>query len=299
MYIGNNEINKAYLGSEEVTKIYQGNTVVYEKETDYSKMPLTFEILSDGNVVWKAHTGSNTKTIQYSKNGGEWTSITSTSAGVSIPVVSGDTVQFRGDNTQYGDRLNSSNINTFCGTTVQYNVYGNIMSLINSTNFVGIDLPSGVPANFTELFGGTQVVNAENLMLPSNNINQITYLFMFRDCTSLIKAPKVIGSSSTVFTYNSTYNYALKGMFINCRSLTTAPELPAPTVKQFCYEGMFENCSSLNYIKCLATGTVTWQLVNNWVIGVAATGTFVTPSTTTWGSGNSGIPSGWTRVNSE
>jgi hypothetical protein len=57
---------------------------------------------------------------------------------------------------------------------------------------------------------------------------------------------------------------------------------------------MFKGCTSLNYIKCLATEV---DLETSfWVENVAATGTFVTPSSTEWGTGISGIPEGWTRV---
>lgn len=74
-------------------------------------MPLTFEITSPGVIRWGlVNTDGNTPlpatmalTIQYSKNGGAWANLTS-SAGNSAPtinVVSGDIVQFRGDNATY------------------------------------------------------------------------------------------------------------------------------------------------------------------------------------------------------
>jgi len=62
-----------------------------------------------------------------------------------------------------------------------------------------------------------------------------------------------------------------------------------------CYQQMFSGCSSLNYIKALFTTTPTTSYTNNWVSGVAATGTFVKSSDATWDvTGNSGIPTGWT-----
>ena len=61
---------------------------------------------------------------------------------------------------------------------------------------------------------------------------------------------------------------------------------------------MFYNCSSLNTIVCLAnSGFNTSSCLNNWVKLVPSSGTFVKSSTaTSWTTGISGIPSGWTVV---
>ena len=72
----------------------------YTPEHDYSVDYLTFKVLSNGTISWKA-LGGLTKTIDYSINNGEWTSITSTEAGATINVSEGDHVRFRGQNTTY------------------------------------------------------------------------------------------------------------------------------------------------------------------------------------------------------
>ena len=46
-------------------------------DEDFSKQYLTFEILTSGTIGWYAKGTGAEKTIQYSINGGEWTSITS------------------------------------------------------------------------------------------------------------------------------------------------------------------------------------------------------------------------------
>ena len=69
-------------------------------KVNYSKKkyePLTFNILSDGNIGWKAKNSNSIQTIQYSKNGGEWTDITSTTGGTTIDVVAGDVLKFKGE----------------------------------------------------------------------------------------------------------------------------------------------------------------------------------------------------------
>ena len=86
-------------------------------------------------------------------------------------------------------------------------------------------------------------------------------------------------------------------MFSGCTSLTTAPELPATTLAIGCYLGMFNNCSSLNTVKCLATDISANNCTNTWTYGVSATGTFIkSANMSSWTTGTSGIPSGWTVV---
>ena len=48
------------------------------------------EITEAGNLKWYAQNGSYTKTIEYKKNDGEWTQITSSNAGTMISVAVGD-----------------------------------------------------------------------------------------------------------------------------------------------------------------------------------------------------------------
>ena len=41
-----------------------------DQDVDYTKMPLTFEVLSDGVINWVASYSGFTKTIEYSKDNG-------------------------------------------------------------------------------------------------------------------------------------------------------------------------------------------------------------------------------------
>ena len=87
-------------------------------------------------------------------------------------------------------------------------------------------------------------------------------------------------------------------MFGNCTSLTAAPQLPATTLTSACYYYMFSGCTSLNYIKCLATDISAYSCTEGWVDGVASTGTFVKASSmASWSTGVDGIPTGWTVQN--
>lgn len=282
------ELIKPYVALDESTGLIDWNN---KSKTDYSKMPLTFEITNDGDIYWKAN-NTESKTIQYKLNGGEWTSITSTSSGSLIEVVTGDVLQFRGDNQSYGDNgLNPNFYNGFNSSTTQFKVKGNIMSLIDSTNFSTLTTLSS-NYTFCHLFNFCRgLTDASKLLLPATTLANNCYTGMFAGCTSLTTAPELPATTLVANCYSD--------MFYGCTSLTTAPELPATTLARFCYMNMFRNCTSLNYIKCLATkisGISVTGCTSSWVDGVASTGTFVTPSSTNWSTGTNGIPNGWTRV---
>ena len=123
--------------------------------------------------------------------------------------------------------------------------------------------------------------------LPATTLKSECYAGMFGGCTKLTAAPALPATTVPWGCY--------KGMFIACHSLTTAPELPATTLSERCYDEMFRNCTSLNYIKCLATDiSTTYGCTNNWVWGVASTGTFVKASSMkSWKRGDDGIPTRW------
>jgi hypothetical protein len=115
---------------------------------------------------------------------------------------------------------------------------------------------------------------------------------MFYQCKYLTIAPELPATTLADYCYYS--------MFSECRSLTTAPELPATTLADYCYYSMFYNCIKLNHIKCLATNISANNCTNYWVYRVLSTGTFVKhPNMTSWSTGESGIPSGWTVVDAE
>ena len=133
-------------------------------------------------------------------------------------------------------------------------------------------------------FGCTSLTSAPEL--PATTLAFGCYSEMFMGCTSLTTAPALPATTLEVMCY--------KSMFSNCTSLTQAPALPATTLNFMCYSNMFSNCTSHNYIKCLATDISAPSCTNNWVSGVASTGTFVkAASMNDWATGSSGIPEGW------
>ena len=310
------------------------NEVYYNPRT-WADEYLTFDIVTEGTIVWKTSDSNNVKTISYSINNGEWNDITSSTEGKSFKVSVGDKVRFKGSNPAYG--ASTSSYNTFNGSTASFNVQGNIMSLTNGDSFANATTFEREYV-FASLFENANIINAKNLVLPVTTLAYSCYNSMFYRCTNLVNAPVLPATTLAGNCYDSMFNGCTSlvtapelpvtklelycyshmfygctnlvnapelpatilalgcynGMFCNCTSLETAPTLPATTLAGYCYENMFDGCSSLNYIKCLATN-ISASSLSNWVRGVASRGTFVkAASMTSWTTGTSGIPSGWT-----
>lgn len=221
----------------------------------YDEMYMTFDILSGGTIVFSKTGNGNDLAIEYDFSDDNWQSVWASDA-ASINVSAGDKVRFRGNNATYSPQ----SLNYWCSFTsgtCEFNVYGNIMSMINGDNFIGTTV-SGTRA-LAHLFEGCAGIrSAEHLILPDN---------VATGC------------------YNS--------MFKDCINLTTAPELPATSVTyQNCYANMFYGCTSLDYIKCYAQ-VINSNTTTNWVLGVAANGTFWADINASWSTGDSGIPNDW------
>ena len=237
-----------------VSYIVENDNVLFVKEkTDYSNDYLTFEAIEDGTFTF---TGTNSNSLSYSLDDGQtWTALASGTA--SPTVTAGNKIMWKGELTP-----NSSiGIGKF-SATANFNIQGNIMSLLFGDDFTNKTDLTGKDYAFYNLFNqNTNIKSAKNLILPATTLVDWCYASMFNGCTSL----------------------------------ETATELPATTLASSCYSGMFHGCSSLNYIKCLATNISATSCLNIWVDGVASRGTFVKAANMkSWTTGTSGIPNGWT-----
>jgi hypothetical protein len=94
----------------------------------------------------------------------------------------------------------------------------------------------------------------------------------------------------------SAQQYCYSHMFRGCTNLIAAPDLPSPCKYggfETFYWGMFEGCTNLKYIKCLLGQYAEDINIENWVIGVSDSGTFVKKSGSNWTYGKNGIPTNW------
>ena len=293
----------------------QTEKVNYNKTREEKRIgtPLTFEITVNGNICWGTDAANRALVIEYRKNGGEWTEITATTGtGTAISVVSGDTVQFRGDNGYYS---NGDSICGFYGSTARFRLKGNIMSLVDSEHFMYENVYGELHDNayvFRGIFSEcTGLTDASELVLPAAAVSESCYDRMFAGCTGLTTPPSRLPATTLATScYGSMFSGCTSltmapelpattlatscygSMFLGCTSLTMAPDLLAAVTPAYAYYYMFYGCTSLNYVKCLAE-TGFWT--NYWLSGVAANGTFVKKAGVTWPTtGSNGIPDGWT-----
>ena len=151
------------------------------------------------------------------------------------------------------------------------------------------ELPATTLADncYNHMYRGCINLTTPPTELPATTLAEACYYYMFNGCKSLASAPELPATTLADNCYQS--------MFNGCTGLTTAPDLPAITLSASAYTSMFQSCSSLNYIKMLATDISATNCLQNWVSGVAASGTFVKNSAAQWDvSGVNGIPTGWT-----
>jgi hypothetical protein len=172
----------------------------------------------------------------------------------------GDKLLVRGYNSGYANYMDPYQYNCFVSTG-DFDVQGNIMSLIAGNDFENVVSLQDQYA-FASLFANcTHLIHAHNLILPATDFASGDYREMFSGCTSLVSGPTL------------------------------------PALKPFIasYDSMFYGCSSLTSITCLATDISEYGCVDDWMYGVAANGTFTkNPAMSSWETGDSGIPTGWT-----
>ena len=280
--------------------------VVHYNPWTWAEEYLTFVALEDGTFQL------STNAVSYSLDDGEtWTELAAATA--SPTVTAGNKIMWKGELTP----SSSNGIGTFTATG-NFDVQGNVMSLLYGDNYKGQTDLTGKTYAFYRLFSGNKkIINAENLSLPATTLAQRCYYGMFEGCLSLVTAPELpattladscyggmFGSCTNLTTAPSLPATTLAqscygSMFSICTSLTTAPELPATTLVGYCYSNMFKGCSSLNYIKAMFTTTPSGSSPNyytqSWVSRVAASGTFVKNSAAQWNvTGINGIPTNWT-----
>ena len=123
--------------------------------------------------------------------------------------------------------------------------------------------------------------NIENLLdyatVESGNhptMANYCYRYMFRDCTSLTRAPALSATTLSTYCYSNMFqgctgltqapalpattlaDDCYNDMFYGCTGLTQAPALPATTLKNYCYQSMFRACTSLTQAPVLPATTL-------------------------------------------
>ena len=220
-----------------------GDIVISSGDKPYEEQYLTFEALEDGTFSFTENA------LQYSLDDGvTWQTLT---AGTSTPTISaGNKILWKQTGLTTAPN-NGIGIGTF-SSTGKFNVYGNIMSLYYGDEFIGQTDLTGKDYAFNYLLGEcSNLINAENLILPATSLSSHCYGGMFSSCASLTTAPELQAATLAESCYAS--------MFNGCTSLTKAPELPATTLAERCYYNMFWNCESLTEAPDLPATTLVYN----------------------------------------
>ena len=217
----------------------------------YNLEYLTTKALGSGNITFTMPSGTGTYYIQnvsYRKNNGEWTTTINTENEViiTVSVAANDIIEWKGTGIAVAAGGSLTTSSKF-GGTVQFNVYGNVMSILWGDDFIGqTQFPNTSRQRVMQgLFYQSSVVDASNLVLPATHLsNTHTYMGMFSECTSLVYPPAELPEPESSVTLELTYI----SMFNNCSSMIRCPDMKwgiLTTCKNGTFYQMFNNCAAL------------------------------------------------------
>lgn len=195
-------------------------------------------------------------------------------------------------------------------------ISGNIMSLLadkdnlSESAFHGaFSKGSGTPVKYIDIYPDNPLIFPDNTLAPK------CYMHMFRNCTSLTRAPQfrvegtafrccynmfrqcsnLVDVSGIELPAMTLTQDCYRELLRQCTNVKTAPILPAKTLVTECYRQMFSQ-SGVTTIICLATDISATRCLNEWMSGVPSKGTFYKAPGVDYSRDQSGIPSGWTVV---
>ena len=232
--------------------------------------------------------------VEYSYDNVEWETWTKD---FGINLQQGDIVYVRNKN----NTLSQSESNYFYFTMVKdFDVTGDINCMINGANltdycFYKLFYNCGGLNEAPELLATTLADNCYKSMfegcsfmkiapeLPATTLRNNCYTNMFKNCKALVEPPVELPALSLV---ESCYD----SMFAGCVNLKEGPELLALTLANGCYKNMFSGCIKLSKLDISYMGAFDTSYFENWVDGVANTGTIYYKGSDTSNYGSSAIP---------
>lgn len=240
--------------------------------------PLTFEAKADGFTVTLTSDMDPLPSLDYSIDGGAWTTYTCNAATPSVNT--GHTISFRAKTTNVAFADNNPHISTFECNKDCY-IYGNIMSLLSASGYA--TATSVGEMAFVQLFEDNENIYShytKELLLPATTLANYCYHAMFAGCTNLTTAPELPATTLAENCYYAMFygctsmtmapalpattlaDYCYGNMFYGCTNLTTASELPATTLANSCYASMFQDCTSLTTAPALPATTLVHRCYN-------------------------------------
>ena len=207
----------------------------------YKNQPFTMEFLQDTCFSL----GSFKDKYSIRINDGQWKVITD---GYCEFIEEGSTVQIK-SRQKIEDPAHLPTF-TNCSTPegvelIGFNLSGNINSLVEGDNLTETAYHFfGYFGYMTDWASGRRsfnnnIISAENLYLPGNDVRYDNYAYMFANQHKMVKGPKILPARNV-------YDKAYQGMFFACDKMTTAPEIMATNLYGTNnFEDMFQYCTSL------------------------------------------------------
>lgn len=287
------------------------------KTVDFYTVPNYFYVedaSGNTNRIYINKTNANAPTIEVFKSTDRlnWESIGNTdTTAIQIALPANSKIYLKAVTDKWG--ASNWSISNKISCNGNFNIGGNIMSLLYGDNFKNSVFTSDNTYAFSSLFySDSYLVNAGNLLLPATTLVEGCYNMMLRNCPLLTTVPALPASTLANKCYYGMFrectglttaptlpattlaNECYSNLFNGCTSLTTAPVLPATTLADGCYKELFSGCTNINSVTTYANNISASNCLLNWLNNVAATGDFYNLGGATYESGVSGIPSGWT-----
>ena len=122
---------------------------------------------------------------------------------------------------------------------------GTISGYIEGRNIINF-LSSGSP-----VYAGGSIMSLQNGNPDETTIKYpYEFKYLFKECRNLVSAPELPATTLKQYCYS--------GMFESCINLTTAPELPAMKLEPYCYDHMFTYCTHLTNAPVLPATTLAY-----------------------------------------
>lgn len=232
----------------------------------------------------------------------------------------GEAAWIKGNRTNYKnagtDQYESPSNNPIFEADKKCYISGNIMSLLADKDNLSESAFHGAFSKGSNNAVTYIDIHPDNpLIFPDNTLAPKCYMHMFRNCTSLTRAPQfrvegtafrccynmfrqcsnLVDVSGIELPAMTLTQDCYRELLRQCTKVKTAPILPAKTLVTECYRQMFSQ-SGVTTIICLATDISATRCLNEWMSGVPSKGTFYKAPGVDYPRDQSGIPSGWTVV---
>lgn len=255
-FVTNNVISGA---TYTVRAYYDDSNYAEYTYSEIGQQPLNFKMPNGGNLTLTKVGNPAAVTLQYSLNGGQWTTWTETNNVRTIALTANDVVYIRNASsttTQFSTAQNDYYI--FSGDAATYGA-GSIMSLLCSN-----------PATAT--------------------MSAWCFRRLFYNFANLLTAPDMPATTGANYCYYAT----LYGT-----GITESPEIMLEVVNTSACRSFMSNCSNLSLVKVHFTNVSASYAISNWLLDVADSGTLYCPQSLVLTNGSNGLPNGWTRQDLE